>query len=104
VFDLEWDPSRSGDHVVLEAENGEAARLTVADGSVTLARPGHDSWSMPWLGERLRILVDGPVIEVSSTSGILGGAIEPATLRHPVTGRCTAWSVAAQDCEVVRRS
>ena len=96
VFDLEWDPSPSGDQLILDAENGKAVRLTVADGRVTLERPGHDSWSMPWLGERLRVLVDGPVIEVSSTSGILGGPIEPATLRHPVAGRCTAWSMAAQ--------
>lgn len=96
TFDLDWTPASGGDQMVLAAETGKTACLTVVDGSVSLERPGHDPWSMPWTGEQLRILVDGRVIEISSTRGILGGAIEPTTTWHPVAGECTAWSITDQ--------
>ena len=93
AFDLEWTPAPDGDQLILAAETGKTACLTVDDGSVSLERPGHDAWSMPWSGEQLRILVDGPVIEISSTRGLLGGAVEPTTTWHQVTGECLAWSI-----------
>lgn len=94
AFDLEWTPAPDGDQMVLAAETGKTACLTVNDGSVSLERPGHDVWSMPWSGEQLRILVDGPVIEIASQRGLLGGAIEPTTTWHQVSGECLAWSIA----------
>lgn len=93
AFDLEWLPAPAGDQLVLAADAGKTACLTVAGGAVTLERPGHDNWSMPWSGERLRVIVDSSVIEVSSVSGVLGGAIEPTTAWHPVAGECMAWSL-----------
>ncbi|KAA1397737.1 glycoside hydrolase family 32 protein [Aeromicrobium ginsengisoli] len=93
AFDLEWLPAPAGDQLVLAADAGKTACLTVTDGAVTLERPGRDVWSMPWSGEKLRVLVDGSVIEVSSTVGVLGGAIEPSTTWHSVVGECTAWSL-----------
>jgi beta-fructofuranosidase len=94
AFDLEWDPAPTGDQLLLTSETGKSACLTATDGTVTLERPGQDSWSMPWSGEHLRVLVDGPVIEVASIRGILAGPITPATRWHPVAGECAAWSIA----------
>lgn len=93
AFDLEWAPAPAGDQLVLAADTGKTACLTVANGAVTLERPGCDNWSMPWSGEQLRVLVDGSVIEVSSVSGVLGGAIEPTTTWQSVAGECFVWSL-----------
>lgn len=93
TFDLEWTPAPDGDQLILAAENGKTACITVADDCVSLERVGCDPWSMPWAGEQLRVLVDGSVIEISSPRGLLGGAIEPTTTWHQVAGECTAWSI-----------
>lgn len=93
AFDLEWTPSPGGDQLILAAETGKTACLTVAAGSLSLERPGHDAWSMPWSGEKVRVLVDGPVIEISSQRGLLGGPIDPTTTWHQVSGECMAWSI-----------
>jgi len=89
--DIEWTPAPEGDQLVLTAEQGKTACLLVADGAVSLERPGQDTWSFPWTGGQLRVVIDGPVLEVSSADGILGGAIDPSTSWLPVTGICNAW-------------
>lgn len=94
AFDLEWTPARNGDQLVLSAAAGKTASVRAADSTVSLERPGQDTWTMPWQGEPLRVLVDGPVIEISSVHGILGGPIEPTTTWHPTVGECTAWTLA----------
>lgn len=93
TFDLEWTPAPDGDQLILAAETGKTACITVADDHVSLERVGCERWAMPWAGEQLRILVDGSVIEISSKRGLLGGAIEPTTTWHQVAGACTAWSI-----------
>lgn len=94
AFDLEWAPATSGDQLVLASAGGKNARLTVAAGSLSLERPGLESWSMPWGGEPVRVIVDGPVVEISSRHGIIGGPIEPSTTWHPVEGDCNGWILA----------
>lgn len=94
VVDLEWDPAPDGDRLVLLSSGTPSATITVAAGSATLDRPGHGAWSMPHTGGPLRVLVDGPVLEVSTRDGLLGGAIRPAEEVLPVRGGCSAWSLA----------
>jgi beta-fructofuranosidase len=96
AFALEWTPDPQGDQMVLAAETGKTACVAVHDRSVSLERPGQETWSMPWAGEPLQVLVDGPVVEVSSVHGLLGGAIEPATTWHQASGECTAWRIAVE--------
>jgi beta-fructofuranosidase len=76
VADLEWAP-RPGD--VLEADG--RFRAQVAGDAVVVA--GHE---LPWSGEPLRMVLDGPVLEVFGGSGVLAVPV-PATGRDgPVTG------------------
>ncbi|MEZ5095943.1 MAG: glycoside hydrolase family 32 protein [Nocardioides sp.] len=93
TLDLEWTPAADGDELILDSEEGPSASIRVAHGLVSLVRPGHDSWSMPWSGSALRVVVDGPVLEICCPDGVLGGAIAPATTWRPVSGRATAWEL-----------
>ncbi len=83
--DLEWSPHPDGDRLELVAGSGASTCLEVDHGTVTLRRPGREDWAMPWSGGDLRVLVDGPVVEVASADGVLGGAVEPP--RRLVAGR-----------------
>jgi beta-fructofuranosidase len=94
VVDLEWEPAPDGDRLVLLSSGTPTTTIAVASGSVTLDRPGHAPWTMPHTGGPLRVLVDGPVLEVSTRDGLLGGAISPAEEIRPVRGRCSAWFLA----------
>ena len=65
---------------------GEALALTWTSADL-------ETWSMPWTGAPLRVIVDGPVLEISSHRGILGGAVELAVSMPTVEGSCSAWSL-----------
>jgi beta-fructofuranosidase len=93
VFDLEWIPADGGGRAVVSGAAAESAVVEVGDGVVRLERPGHKRAEMPWTGGPLRIVVDGPTIEISSRDGLLGGPIEPAVGMGPVTGAARAWAL-----------
>ncbi|GAA4742082.1 hypothetical protein GCM10023350_28560 [Nocardioides endophyticus] len=93
AIDLEWTPSAEADQLTLSSETGKSVRISTGNGLVTFERPGHETWTMPWSGGRVRVLVDGPTLEISTADGILGGPIEPSTTWLPVSGTATAWSL-----------
>jgi beta-fructofuranosidase len=39
---------------------------------------GGSTWRMPYADGPVRVVVDGPIIEVSSRAGVLAAAIRPA--------------------------
>jgi beta-fructofuranosidase len=95
AFDLTWHPTSPADELLLEGPSGKTARLAVQGRTVTLERPGLDAWWMPWSDERLRVIVDGPVVEVSSDRGILGGPVEPTTTWRSANTDVEAWILGA---------
>jgi beta-fructofuranosidase len=97
AFDLVWSPPSTGGRLVLTDGSGaESARVVAGADGVALERPGHAPWTMPWDGERLRVLVDGPVVEIASTAGVLGGPVEPSGSWRVSGGACDAWALAAR--------
>jgi beta-fructofuranosidase len=82
VADIEW-PARPGDVVVaadlfeLEALAGRVA--------VTLGGVRHE---MPWAGAPLRVVLDGPVLEMFGDRGVLAAPV-PATGRDAVLSGAT---------------
>lgn len=92
AFDLAWIPT-AGDQLTLDSPAGKSVRLGVADRRIVMERPGRETFSMPWSGGGVRVIVDGPVLEVSSVDGVLGGPIEPASSWASLHGSCTAWSL-----------
>ena len=79
--DAEWTP---GGMLVVQHGEVETARLRVEDAELTL-QVGAESWGMPFDGGAVRVVVDGPVLEVSSRRGLLGAAIPAAGASVGVT-------------------
>jgi len=96
AFDLEWTPT-AGDRLTLDSPVGESLRLMVGDRRVVMERPGHKTCSMPWSGGGVRVVVDGPVVEVSSIDGVMGGPIQPASTWGSLRGNVTGWALAATE-------
>jgi beta-fructofuranosidase len=94
VFDLEWLPAVGGDRLQLVSATAESAVVELGDGVVRLERPGHKIVRMPWSGGPVRVIVDGPTIEISSLDGVVGGPIDPVSRMLPVAGSCRAWRLA----------
>jgi beta-fructofuranosidase len=93
AIDATWEPRAGGDRLVLMSGDVESVVVTVDDGAVRWDRPGHKSARMPWTGGPLRVVVDGPVLEISSRDGLLGGPVEPIDRMLPVRGDLRAWSI-----------
>ncbi len=92
-LDVEWAPEASGDRLVLTGDDRETARLVVTDDAVRLERPDAAPWSMPWDGEPLRVIVDGPVLEVVSSRGLLGGPVGAVSTFRVAGGVVRAWAL-----------
>lgn len=91
--DAEWIPDPAGDRLAVRSGDADVARVVVDAGVVTLERTGAATWSMPWTGGPLRVLVDGPVLEVSGADGLLGGPIVPGEWLVPGRGAWSSWGL-----------
>ena len=69
-----WSPAPS-DELQISSAGGPVATLRVAGGELAV-QVGSEQWAMPVTGD-IRVLLDGPVLEVSSSAGMLGAAIAP---------------------------
>ena len=93
AFDVMWVPAPDGDLLVLRSQDAERAVVSVRDGILRLDRPGQKSFQMPWTTGSVRVVVDGPVIEIASMDGLLGGAIEPVQQVMSTRGESRTWSL-----------
>ena len=80
--DVTWHPAVD-DELRISSGDQVTATLRMAGGTLTV-RVGDESWTMP-AGRDIRVIIDGPVLEVSSVAGVLGAAIQPAGDRVAVT-------------------
>lgn len=71
--DLVWHP---GTRWVLASGDAAVATITVSGDMVGLV-VGERSWRMPYTGGLLRIVVDGPILEVSTRAGVIAASIRP---------------------------
>ncbi len=71
--DIEWECTQGT--LLITSEGALAAELSVADGELTVGTSA-DTQRVPVQGG-LRIIVDGPVLEVSSAAGVFATAISP---------------------------
>lgn len=72
--DVEWAP---GSRLEIRSGGQLAAAIGIAGDTLTLQR-GSEEWSMPWSGSGIRVIADGPVLEVVSAAGVIGCPIDPA--------------------------
>lgn len=80
--DIQWHTDRDGELVV---RSGDAPAVTVRrDGDTLTIDTGDQTITVPVDGS-VRVIVDGPVLEVSSLAGIAGARIAPAGTGLAVT-------------------
>jgi beta-fructofuranosidase len=72
--DIEWESS--GGTLRVMSRGAVTATLHVADGEATVTTPSSTS-TFP-VDHAMRIILDGPVLEISSDAGIFAAAIQPA--------------------------
>jgi beta-fructofuranosidase len=79
VTDLEWrlDTPGSAATLVVSGDGGDQFRVEVHDTELT-AVVGDASWSMPLVDTAVRLVIDGPVVEIFTTGGVMGFPI-PST-------------------------
>jgi beta-fructofuranosidase len=81
--DIRWKP-QPGDHCTVSLDGVTLVEMAAGDGMVAVAFDG-DEWDVPAVGE-LRLLLDGPVLELSSAAGVFGLALNVTGLRLGVDG------------------
>jgi beta-fructofuranosidase len=90
--DVVWTP---GNTLTIGSGGKELVSLVVDESTLTLQQ-GSRVWSMPYVASELRIIVDGPVLEVVSPSGLISCAVTPegADLEFLVDGGAiTVWTL-----------
>jgi beta-fructofuranosidase len=83
--DAAWHP---GTRLRLVSGDAEVASIDVGGGVLTLTSAGK-SRRMPYTGGEIRLIADGPILEVSSRAGVIATAIAPhgPTLAFQADGR-----------------
>lgn len=71
--DVEWSTA-PGAVLRLADDRGPAAQLEV-DGDAVVVRAGTRTCRVPLAGSQVRVLLDGPVLEVFTTGGVLGAPV-----------------------------
>lgn len=71
--DLLWVPGSS-----LEINSGGVQLAAISiDGPLLTLLVGDASWQMPYVDGAVRVILDGPTLEISSRCGLIGSAIQP---------------------------
>lgn len=88
VVDLEWllDSPASEATLVAAGDDGAHVRLEAHSAELT-ATVGDASWTMPLVDAAVRVVIDGPVVEIFTTAGVLGLPIPSTGTRRTVTVR-----------------
>ena len=94
AIDAIWTPSGDDPYLLLSSEASEFLRLEVHHDDLVVTR-GPDGWEVPYIGGDVRVIIDGPVAEISCTGGILSTAVE-------ITGRRVVVTHSAGSVAVVR--
>lgn len=87
ALDVRWRPQPE-DELVVTGAGTRILRVHV-EGDVLVLFGAGDAWPMPYGGGEVRLLVDGPTAELSTSEGILGSPVSAPTGPLRVTAR---WS------------
>jgi beta-fructofuranosidase len=99
ALEVVWQPSAARDHLLLVDEAGKPLVRLCRDGDRLLVDEGTGGADagMPYAGGDLRIVLDGPVLEVVGTAGVLAvavrGDVRTARPRGSADVRLEWWSL-----------
>lgn len=91
--DVQWTPSKND---VLTVRSGDSDLCTISVGGDTLLiRSGREQSEMPYNGGPLRLLLDGPSIELSGLSGVIAVSLDPSgqNLEFEAAGDLIIWAL-----------
>jgi beta-fructofuranosidase len=85
-----WQPSDDHPSIEIASAGSTLVRLELEASDLVIERDD-ESWTMPYGGGDVAIVLDGPVLELSTSTGIFGLAIDPrgATLEFIAPGSTT---------------
>lgn len=82
--DVTWEPV--GASTLTVTSGGDTTLTLIAFPNDLELAVEAERWRMPYSSGPVRVILDGPIVEVSTTDGILGAAIAPAADRLIVEG------------------
>lgn len=92
AVDVVWTPAEV-DRLVLSGRCGEICSVERRNEEITLRR-GSDLWAMPYDGGPVRFVVDGPLVEISSGTGLLAAPLtSDDELQVAAVGAVEAWNL-----------
>jgi beta-fructofuranosidase len=106
ALDAEWtpDPAAAGPVLELVTENeGAAVRLTAGEGWIEMTAGASAPVRLERTSGRVRILLDGPMIEVCTDRQLAGAAVPPfpgGLVPRLAGGALQWWALAATDAEL----
>jgi beta-fructofuranosidase len=79
AVDVEWSPRRDADSTLLlcDRQDETLAVIHASDDSLTLSVAGEDASTMPWPGGEVRLLLDGPIVEIFCGGALMASAVSP---------------------------
>ena len=92
--DVRWSP-QVGDQLVVRADDRELVRIETDESSLTVTAAA-EPWSMPYSGGDVRLLLDGPIAEISTRDGVLGTPMHPTGSSTVVSAsgvQATVWQL-----------
>jgi beta-fructofuranosidase len=93
--DVVWEPASDGGRLDVRSKGRVRLALTVSQGVLT-ARTEAGAEAMPFAGGAVRLVLDGPIAEISTSEGLLGIALAPPAPDYEVEssgGPFAAWSL-----------
>jgi beta-fructofuranosidase len=98
--DLEWRPQPGADQELRISGAGEVLTLTSSDTGVAVER-GSDRWTIPDATGDMRIVVDGPVVEIFTDTGVLALPMPVRGAKRNVAaeGDLRVWELATSPTE-----
>jgi beta-fructofuranosidase len=88
ALDALWSPDNPTETLGFASGDANVLLVDVLGGILT-ATVGDESWTMPYPGGPVRVLLDGPAAEISTAGGILGFAIDPLGTGYTVDAHGT---------------
>jgi beta-fructofuranosidase len=79
AVDVEWSPRRDAASTLLLCDRQDEilAEFRAADDSLTLSVGDEGASTMPWPGGEVRLLVDGPIVEIFCGGALMASAVSP---------------------------
>lgn len=89
AVDVEWSPHDDPQLTIVDGHDAPVAVVRAAGGTLTLVAGAAATSTMPWPGGPVRLLLDGPVLEIFCGGALMAAPLEP--VHQYLRGTCRYW-------------